>query len=269
METITALDTQTLQDVGLVQPAAPAEPAPPVTDPVTQPGAGTEPPVTAPGTPVEQPATPQEIEIEGIGKVTPAQIKEWQSGSLRQSDYTKKTQEIARQREELKEAQELFEYLKANPHLVQQLQDAEGKPVNREIVSTVTPEHGMMKEVFYNQMSMMIDKQIADIKSTYGVDTIDEVALFDKARELHTNDLDFVYRALNFNKTPMDEKALIERAKEELRKELEADKVATRTIVGAGNPPITQTQGTLTDAEKRVAAGMGMKEEEYLKWKGR
>lgn len=271
---MTALDTATMQElgIGVVQPAVetPATVEAPVVVPTTPvvetPVTSTEAPAV---TPVEQPTTPltTEYEIDGIGKVTPEQIKEWHSAGLRQSDYTKKTQEIARQKEELREAQELFEYLKANPHLVKQLEDAEGRPVDRTVVNTVTPEHQMVKEVYFNQMSMQIDKQLGDIKDKYKVDTIDEVSLFNKAREMGTNDLDFVYRALNFNTGTVDERALIEKAKEELRKEFAQTKGTVQTIVTSpsGNP--IMTTGTLTEQEKRVAAGMNVSEADYLKWR--
>lgn len=270
---MTALDTETLAELGIgtVQPVVEtpvvevttAVPTTPVVETVV-----TETPITD-VTPVEQPTTPPtaEYEIDGIGKVTPEQIKEWHSAGLRQSDYTKKTQEIARQREELKEAQELFDYLKANPHLVQQLNDAEGKPVDRGIVNAVTPEHQMVKEVYYNQLSMQIDKQLGEIKDKYKVSTIDEATLFDKARELGTNDLDFVYRALNFNTSTVDEKSLIEKAKEELRKEFAQTRGNVQTIVTSPSMNPVITTGTLTEQEKRVAAGMNVSETDYLKWR--
>lgn len=47
-------------------------------------------------------AEPQlEVTLSDGTKVTPAQIQEWRDGSLRQADYTRKTQEIAEQRQEI------------------------------------------------------------------------------------------------------------------------------------------------------------------------
>ena len=49
-----------------------------------------------------------EIEIPGIGKVSTDEVKEWKQGYLRQSDYTRKTQELAHQREQLQNAEQLL-----------------------------------------------------------------------------------------------------------------------------------------------------------------
>ena len=158
--------------------------------------------------------------------------------------------------------------MKQNPNLVQQLQTADTEGVvNKEILSKTTPDNDMLKEVWYKQRSMEIDRQVADIKSKYGVE-IDEVALFNKANELRTEDLDFVYRAMSFDNKKTDESALIERAKAELRAELENQTKATSTIVTPTKPnTVPNVVAQLTEKEKRVAVGMGMSEADYAKWK--
>lgn len=48
-------------------------------------------------------------------KVKLSQINEWEKGSMRQADYTAKTQELAQQRKELEELIKFADYLKNNP----------------------------------------------------------------------------------------------------------------------------------------------------------
>lgn len=73
------------------------------------------------GTPAQQ-KPPEDPEFDfGVDekgqplKFKKSQVLEFRKGSMLQSDYTKKTQEIAAQREELKEMFSLIEHLKANP----------------------------------------------------------------------------------------------------------------------------------------------------------
>lgn len=54
------------------------------------------------------------FELDGE-QVTAEQIKEWKSGHLMQADYTRKTQELARQQESLKPVLDLQNYLQSNP----------------------------------------------------------------------------------------------------------------------------------------------------------
>lgn len=48
-------------------------------------------------------------------KVKLSQVKEWEKGFMLQSDYTKKTQELAAEREQVKEMFGILEHLKKNP----------------------------------------------------------------------------------------------------------------------------------------------------------
>lgn len=275
----TALDTETLQEVGLVHPEeteTEIENDSATTDTEeTKVETGNEIVESEEVTNTEsddEKKTTDEVttfNIEGIGEVKLDEIKEWYKGHLRQSDYTKKTQELARQREEVQEAVELFEYLQQNPHLVQQLQKLdESGSANDEVLQKTTPYNAMLKQLWYNQKSMEIDRQLDNLKAKYG--DIDEVALFDTARELKTDNLEMAYRVIAFDsKPPLDEKALIEKAKNELRMELEKNKQSTKTIVSPTSQVVKQAADNLTDEEKRVARMMGLSESDYAKWKNK
>lgn len=203
------------------------------------------------------------IVVEGVGELTIDEIKELKQAGLRQADYTKKTQELARQREELKQAADLFQYLQANPQLVEALKQAENNP-NPGIFNTATPEAEMIRQLAFNQKAMEVDIKLEKLKEKYG--DVDEVALFTKATELRTDDLEFVYKAIKYDADKVDKQALIEEAKRQLKAELEAERTSVQTTVNERPATNVTAQRTLTADEKRIANNMGMSEAEYLKW---
>ena len=210
--------------------------------------------------------TPEKYNIEGVGEFTADEIREMRNGGLRQSDYTRKTQEIAKQREELKDAQELYDYLRSNPHLVQAMKAAEANPNGFASTHAPTAESQMLRDLAYNQKALETDLKVNALKQKYG--DIDEVALYEKAAELHTDDLEFVYKALSYDKGQFDERAAIERAKAELRSELENNRnIVSTTISSQQSAAPVQEKVQLTEQEKRIASAMGLSYSEYAKWK--
>lgn len=276
MENMTALDTSTLESIGSVQPTPDTTVTPEVegqpaqTDPIETEATETDPTPEATTEPTEptEPATPalQELEIEGIGKVKIDDIKEWQKGNLRQSDYTRKTQELARQREELAEAVEVFNYLKENPQIVQALQtiDEQGI-VDRGVMQKTSPENAMMKQLYYNQKSMEVDMQLDKLRDKYG--EFDAVEVINMATQLKTEDLEHAYKLVNYDKIAVDQQKLKEQVKAELKAELEQNRFKTQTIVSAPSSQMQPNLNTLTPEEIRVATGMGLSAEDYSKWK--
>lgn len=208
-------------------------------------------------------AAPEKINIPGFGEFTVDEVKEWKNGSLRQSDYTRKTQELARQREEAKDAVDLFNYLRANPHIVSAMQQAEQNPSSA-VHLAPTRDNDMLRQLAYNQKAMETDMKVNALKQKYG--EIDEIALYNKAAELRTDDLEFVYKALSYDGRQVDKDSLIKEAKEQLMAELQADKASVSTFVSSKQTAPVQVQVALTADEKRVAAGMGLTEKEYIKW---
>lgn len=208
---------------------------------------------------------PDTVHIEGFGDYTLDELKEFKNGYLRQSDYTKKTQELARQREEANEALEVYEYLRNNPHLVNALMQMDNGQVNP-VVQKATPENAMMQQILHNQKAMEIEMKLNDLKSRYGND-VDEVALFQKATELKTDDLEFVYKALQYDNLVAQQSNAVQAAATQMQAEIDANKSAVSTIVGTNQGAVARPQKSLTDAEKKVAAQMGISEADYLKWK--
>ena len=141
------------------------------------------------------------------------------------------------------------------------MKQAEQNPYNRTL-SYATPENELLQKLAYQQKSLEIDMKLNALKSKYG--DVDEVALFQKAAELNTDDLEFVYKGLQSD--AIDRQALIEEAKAQLKAELEANKNAVSTAVTTTQTQPVSVEIPLTDQQKRVAAAMGLTEEEYRKW---
>jgi len=71
-------------------------------------------------TPQVEPQDDPEFDLNGE-KVKRSQILEWKQNQMLQSDYTKKTQELAQQRKELDELVKFADYLKSNPAKLQKV----------------------------------------------------------------------------------------------------------------------------------------------------
>ena len=213
---------------------------------------------------VEQPAD-DKVHIEGLGDFTIEELKEFRNGYLRQSDYTRKTQELARQREEAQDALELYNYLRENPQLVDALMKMDNG-ANAQTIQRATPENAMMQQIIHTQKAMEIEMKLNDLKSKYGND-IDEVALFQKANQLKTNDLEFVYKALQYDNLLAERQQAQQVAASNLQAEIAANKQAVATIVSPRQGNVVKQTPTLSADEKRVAALMGLSEADYLKWK--
>lgn len=263
----TAIDTSVLEEV-----QSPAEPETEVVAETVEPvdeGNATETIETVESEVIEttdESNTPTEFDIPGVGKLTVEEIKEMKQGSLRQSDYTRKTQELARQRKELEDAANFFNYIKQNPHLVEALKQAEQNP--NSIVHRASPEAERIDQIAYNLKAMEVDMKLNELKAKYG--DVDEVALFTKANELNTDDLEFVYKGLLYESKPIDVDSIIKQAKEEakaeLKAELEKNREMVATTVDTRQQKPIESVTPLSPEEKRVAEAMGMTEDEYRKW---
>lgn len=213
---------------------------------------------------VEQP-TDDKVHIEGLGDFTIDELKEFRNGYLRQSDYTRKTQELARQREEAQDALELYNYLRENPQMVNALMQMDNG-ANQQVIQRATPEASMMQQIIHTQKAMEIEMKLNELKGKYGND-IDEVALFQKANQLKTNDLEFVYKALQYDNLLAERQQAEQNAANSLQAEIAANKKAVSTIVSPKQGNVVKQSPSLSADEKRVAALMGLSEADYLKWK--
>lgn len=159
----------------------------------------------------------QQIDLGGeIGKVS---LKDLREGYLRQADYTRKTQELARQRQSYEQEAELGRYILENPGLLEKLQaggedDADaleaeepprkasrktgGNEPSQESIQAAREFLSNMNSTLAEQMTRQddfeLEMEIRDIRAKYP--GIDEKALIDKALKTNSTDLDFVAKAL-------------------------------------------------------------------------
>ena len=204
------------------------------------------------------------FDIEGIGTVTADEIKEWRNSGLRQSDYTRKTQELAQQREELKDAAAVYDYLKAHPYLVDSIKQAERNPQFNQIAPSA--EKDAIRGLQYQVQSMRVDSELQSLHEKYG--DFDEDALFRTATENKTNNLEMVLKSMMYESKP--DTSTVEQLKKQLRDELKAELEQNRDTVSTvvtNKSSKRRSTPRLTKEEKHVAEMMGMTPSEYNKWK--
>jgi hypothetical protein len=204
---------------------------------------------------------PEKVNIEGIGEVSFDELK---SGYLRQSDYTKKTQEVARHKREVQDAVTLFEQLKANPELIKQVTP------NIQVPPTLDPSQAKIMELESKVYDMMLEHEITTLQSKYPDFEIREVAPV--AQEKNLTNLEDAYFIAKSRRNPaetVDKASLEKQIREQIIREMEAEKNATQTIISTrGNiAPIQDSSPKLSDAEKKVARMMKLTDADYAKWR--
>lgn len=212
---------------------------------------------TPPGEPVAQ-TEAQVIEING----EQVPLDELKNGYLRQSDYTKKTQELAQQRKEHEIAKQYFDALQANPEEAERFASEHNLPFK----TAKDLEFEQMKE----QYEMMLVKQEVELMKTKYTD-FDEDAVVKIAVEKQFDNLEDAYL---FNKAkqgvaqPVDINSIKDQIRQEILSEIQLNG-NTNSIIGSKGvaQPIVDDTPTLTQAELRVATGLGMSPKEYAKWR--
>lgn len=237
----------------------PPEPSAPATPPVVE-----DKPIVEDKTP-EVPAEPQKINVDGIGEVT---IQELKNGYLRQSDYTRKTQDVAKQRREMNEAIQLYENLKRNPALAQQL--AEHTPVP----PTLDPTTAKVVELETKLYDMMLQREIETLSNKY--EDFDARQVLQVASDLNIVDVESAYTIWK-SKQPVkapevpsvDINAIKEQLRQEILNEIQSEQKATSTIISStgGASPVKDNSPKLSETEIKVAKMMKMSPEEYAKWR--
>ena len=233
---------------------------------------------TATETTPEVVVTPDKITIDGLGEVTLDDIKEWKNGHLRTQDYTKKTQEVARTREENKQAIELFNFVKANPAVAEVLlasnptsQGATQALVN---ANPIVARQNQLEQQVYD---LMLEKEIATLQGKYA--DFDVLSVLNTAQEKGLTNLEDAYK-LSIADKPRDtvvteptksEAIDIEKLKadmkKELLKELESERNTSSIISSNSSQVPTKTdEPQLTAQQLEVAMKQGLTPEEYYKW---
>lgn len=212
---------------------------------------------TKPETKQEESTAPQKFNIPGIGEVD---IEELKSGYLRQSDYTKKTQEISTQKNEVKDAVVLYEFMKANPEVAKLVLEKAPQ------VKGVSKEEQRIRELESEIALQKKNAEIADLTSKDKNFNLVEVEKIMEDRKLHSlSDAYKIWKSDN-GKVDLDLESITKKIREDILKELNAN-VDTRTIVNSKGGEVTSTQPELTAIEKKIAKNLKMSEADYLRHK--
>ena len=225
-------------------------------------------PIEAPVTKVDEPtaestpiATPvnTKIVVNGIGEVD---IEELKNGYLRQSDYTKKTQEISAKNKQNEEAVALYEYLRQNPQIAQQMLQNPG------MQNQFNPTNSKLSEIEERMYDLMLQNDIRNMQDKYkDFDTQAVLKIADSKGITNLEDAYLIYRATK----PASEVSVEDMKKqlrEELIKEFANEQKGTQTLISSGATPIVQeNKPSLSEKERKVAINMGLTEADYVKWR--
>lgn len=182
-------------------------------------------------------ATPQMIEVKVDGQVMQVPLDELKNGYSRQADYTRKAQALAAEREQLKPAQELYEYLQANPQAVQAIEQTISQTAAQ---GGFTPGQPMMDPAVNQQITTM-QQQMAD--QTVQIELMqfqrdfpqaDANKVLDFAVKNQIPRLDNAYKAMMYDELQAQGPAQIQQA-------VQQGQAAQVETHGAQQPPPTQT----------------------------
>lgn len=206
-------------------------------------------------------ATPEETFFELDGeKLTPAQIKEFKQGYLRQSDYTKKTQELSAQKKTHEQALQLFEYLNSKPELIAKLNELDTEDEG-ELKNVYKPQDPMLNELSTKVKAMEINHELEMLKIQDP--ELNEIEILNLANEkvMPIKDAYTLWRGLNFDKILKDKLA---KQSSNLTEQIKKGNNVT-TLMNPNDKPNTGAHG-LSEAQMSMADKLGMTYEEYKKW---
>lgn len=208
---------------------------------------------------------PEKVTIDGIGEVS---FNELMNGYLRQSDYTRKAQELAKQSKEAKEAIELYNCLKNNPQATEKLKEVTAVP------QSVDPATAKVIELENKLYDMMLQNEIDKLQLKYPDFEVREV--LQVAYDKKIANLEDAYLLTKATKTPakeVDIEKLKKELRDEIKKELESEK-NTSSIISTndqGNPIKATESIKISPAEEKVALKMFRDVKnpvaEYIKWR--
>lgn len=236
--------------------------------PPTQ-GEGTE----TPDQPSEQDTAPvvnsesktETIEIDG----KQVSIDELKGGYLRQSDYTRKTQELARSKKELEKAEAVYNAMHSDEETAQEISERLG-------IEYVSPKDAGFQELQSQHQELLLERDIEKLQAKFGTD-FDVTEVLQLAYDKRIESLEDAYHLVNSTRETtanpnqsLDIEAIKEQIRQELKQELQSTVDTSTTIRTGGNTaPITDDTPQLSAQELKVATAMKMSPNDYAKWKNK
>jgi hypothetical protein len=149
----------------------------------------------------------RQVSVKVDGQELAVPLKEALDGYSRQSDYTRKTQEIAAERQRLAQAEAIYQALESDPEgTMQALQDAFGlsaqsAPADDEWVDPTEQRIAVLEAQIAAQQEAArqaaIDQEIVSLKSQYG--DFDETNLLAHAVKFGIPNLEAAYAHMTYN----------------------------------------------------------------------
>lgn len=201
------------------------------------------------------PSEAQFIDIDGE-KVS---LDELRRGYLRQSDYTKKTQDVARQQRELEFARQVVQKVQSNPEVQQAIQ-----------YNPVEMERQLLEAERYD---LMLQREVGELSNKYSDFEVSEVLDFALQRKMNNLEDAYLLNKQYKGSTPQNNlqpnspSIDVESLKAQIRAELQAE-LNTSTIISgnSGQAPAPRRDVALSPEQAKVARAMRMSPEEYARW---
>lgn len=219
-------------------------------------------------TPVPEEPKEIEVEIDGVGKVN---LDELRQGYMRQSDYTRKTQEIAEQKKLIEEQvinlknSSVGQQAPVQDYIAQQQSTGQPTPVPQELANN--PFVKKITELEQRMYDMALRTEIQDMRVKY--DDFDVVSVLTIARDKGITNLEDAYRLhkASIPATPVNTDEVREQIRREILEELSKDKQATKTLISQTDKKVAPTPDVeLTEQQRRIASEFGMGVKEYASW---
>lgn len=210
-------------------------------------------------TEAETALAPQTVILNGVE----VPLTEVEQGYLRQADYTKKTQEIARINKQNEVAAKYFKAINSDPEF------AEGI-ARRFDLPYMTQEESNMQQLISDNQTLLLERDVENLKLKFKDVDVQEVVK--TAYENKIENLEDAYHLLQGRKSasapPADIESLREQIRQEVARELQSN-VDTSTTIGTGGAGQTVQSNApeLSTEEMRVAQNMNLSAVEYAKWK--
>lgn len=203
----------------------------------------------------EQPdPTPSAYDIDGE-QYTIDQIKEWRQGNMRQSDYTRKSQEVARMRQENQEAIELYEFMRNNPEIVQRLNE---EVPDNEVAKSLAVDPRVI-ELDTKIRTMEIEKALDKVKSEMKDANEIDILQIATDRRITIEDAFQIWKGQNMDK-------IVKSKASEIVSKTQENAQKTKTLI---NPNLKPPNGDLGLSAEEIAFAkrIDMPLEEYKKYK--
>lgn len=223
-----------------------------------------------------QPVVPSQFTVKVGGEEMQVSLEEALNGYQRQADYTRKTQELAAEREQLTHAERLWNAIEADPeYVIREMAQAYGLDVGGQPQAagkasdddpygladgpdTADPRwqqvEQFMAQAQFERAQAQIDRELAGLHQTYGVQ-FDDTELLQFAVERQIADLDAAFKAFAFDRmTRLASDRSVQARKQQAPPVAGGHGVAAGAVApGSASPPLS-----IADAFRAAEAAHGV-----------